>query len=80
MLSSVLTSRRAIAVNIQIMRTFTKLIGMVGFQRDLQRQIKKLERKFDKKFAGVFRAIDKMLDGPEKPVAVKGFGLSARRA
>ncbi len=74
MLSSVLNSQRAIHVNIQIMRTFTKLREWLATHRDLQEKIKKLERKFDKKFAVVFNAIQLLLDGPEKPVQVKGFG------
>ena len=42
---------------------------------------KKLERKFDKKFAVVFRAINLLLDGPQKPVYVKGVrGAMERNA
>ncbi len=73
MLSSVLNSERAIHVNIQIMRAFTKIREWLANHRDLQEKIKKLERKFDKKFAVVFRAIQLLLDGPQKPVHVRGF-------
>ncbi len=73
MLSSVLNSKRAIHVNIQIMRAFTKIREWLSTHRDLQEKIKKLERKFDKKFAVVFKAIQLLLDGPQKPVQVKGF-------
>jgi len=74
MLSSVLNSKHAIEVNIQIMRAFTKLRELLTTHRDLQEQIKKLEHKFDEKYAVVFHAIQLLLDGPESPVWVKGFG------
>ena len=46
MLSSVLNSDRAIEVNIQIMRVFTKLREMMATHKDLARKIEDLERKF----------------------------------
>lgn len=73
MLSSILNSERALQVNIQIMRAFTTIREWLATHRDLQEKIKKLERKFDKKFAVVFQAIQLLLDGPQKPVHVKGF-------
>jgi len=73
MLSSVLNSKRAIQVNIHIMRAFVRIREWLSSHRDLQEKIKKLERKFDKKFTVVFQAIQLLLDGPEKPVRVKGF-------
>jgi phage regulator Rha-like protein len=76
MLSSVLNSNRAIQVNIGIMRAFTKIREWLATHHDLQEKIEKLERKFDKKFAVVFQAIQLLLDGPEKPIQVKGFGKS----
>ena len=74
MLSSVLNSKRAIQVNIHIMRAFVKIREWLSSHRDLQEKIKKLERKFDRKFAIVFKAIQLLLDGPERSVHVKGFG------
>jgi hypothetical protein len=56
------------------MRAFTKIREWLSTHRDLQEKIKKLERKFDKKFAVVFKAIQLLLDGPGKPVRVRGFG------
>ena len=73
MLSSVLNSKQAIQVNIQIMRTFTKLREWLVTHRDLQEQLKKLEQTFDEKYGVVFQAIQLLLDGPEKPVYVRGF-------
>ena len=47
MLSSVLNSARAIQVNIQIIRTFTKLRELIATNRELRIEIEKLERKYD---------------------------------
>ena len=74
MLSSVLKSKRAALVNIQIMRAFVRLKELMAGNEALGRKIRKLERKFDRKYAVVFEAIELLLDAPEKPVKVKGFG------
>ena len=61
MLSSVLNSERAIQVNIQIMRIFTKIRHMVSSHEDLQRKIEALEEKYDGQFRVVFQAIREMI-------------------
>ena len=50
MLSSVLKSKRAIQVNIQIMRTFTKIREMIISNKELRLKIEAMERKYDNKF------------------------------
>ena len=50
MLSSVLSSERAVEVNIQIMRTFTRLREMLLTHKDLQRKIEDMEKKYDTQF------------------------------
>jgi len=70
MLSGVLNSDRAIAVNIQIMRAFTQLRRMLLTNANLRRKLEEMERKYDKQFAIVFRAIKELLEPPpvkEKP-------------
>lgn len=67
MLSSVLRSKRAIMVNIQIMRAFIQLKRMLLTNVGLKRKIEEMERKYDKQFAVVFQAIKQLL----KPPAVK---------
>jgi len=57
MLSSVLNSPRAIQVNIQIIRTFTKLREMIAGYIDLRQQIEDMEKKYNSRFKGVFDAI-----------------------
>ena len=67
MLSSVLNSKRAIQVNIQIIRTFIKLREMLLTHGELRRKIEAMERKYDQQFRVVFNAIRKLLEPPEKP-------------
>jgi hypothetical protein len=73
MLSSVLNSDRAIQVNIQIIRTFTKLREMILSHKDLQRKIEAMERKYDHQFKIVFDAIKQLLEPPVKPKRQIGF-------
>jgi len=75
MLSSVLNSKRAIQVNIQIMRTFTKLREMLATNKELRDKIEKLEKKYDQKFKIVFQAISKLLSSEEKPKQDMGFRI-----
>jgi hypothetical protein len=81
MLSSVLNSKQAIQVNIQIMRTFTKLREVLSSHKDLARKIEDMERKFseyDKKFLVVFDAIRQLLKAKEEPPKPKEpFGFRA---
>ena len=75
MLSTVLNSERAIMVNIQIMRTFTKLRELLATHKDLQRKIETLEGKYkqhDKQFKVVFEAIRQLLEPPPVPAKPKG--------
>lgn len=65
MLSSVLNSERAILVNIQIMRAFTKLREMLLTHKDLKKKIEAMERKYDRRFRVVFEAIRKLLEPPQ---------------
>ncbi len=79
MLSSVLHSQRAIQVNIQIMRTFTRLREMLNSHEDLRRKIEAMERKYDQQFAVVFDAIKQLLEPPKKPKKKIGFVLEKDR-
>lgn len=73
MLSSVLNSKRAIHVNIEIMRTFAKIREMMLSHKELQGKIEEMEQKYDKNFAVIFEALRKLLDPPEKPKREIGF-------
>jgi len=69
MLSGVLHSKRAIQVNIQIMRAFIQLKRMLLTNVDLRRKIEAMEKKYDKQFVIVFQAIKQLLE--PAPVKVK---------
>mgnify|MGYP001580599545 FL=1 len=73
MLSSVLNSKRAVQVNIQIMRTFTKLREMLLTHKDLRQKIEEIEKKYDYQFKVVFEAIKQLLEPPQKSKKKIGF-------
>ena len=75
MLSGVLHSKRAVQVNIQIMRTFIQLKRMLLTNPGLRRKIEEMEKKYDKQFAIVFQAIRQLLEPPPvKEKRIIGFG------
>lgn len=61
MLSSVLKSKRAVAMNIHIIRVFTKMREMLLTHAELRGKIEQMERKHDKQFRIVFDALKEML-------------------
>ena len=73
MLSSVLNSKRAILVNIEIMRTFSKLRKILAGHAELKKKIGELEMKYDSQFKVVFDALRKLIDPPGKPKNPIGF-------
>lgn len=60
MLSSVLKSKRAIQVNIQIMRAFIKLKEMLSTHKDLKQKIEEMEKRYDYQFKIVFDAVKQL--------------------
>jgi hypothetical protein len=73
MLSSVLRSKRAIQVNIAVMRAFMKLRQMIAEHKDLARRLDELEKKYDAQFRGVFEAIRGLMAPSERPGRRIGF-------
>jgi len=73
MLSSVLRSKEAVLVNVQVMRAFVRLRRMLAAHADLQRRLNELERKYDAKFKVVFIAIRQLMTPPEKKRKQIGF-------
>jgi hypothetical protein len=73
MLSSILRSRRAILVNVQIMRTFVQLREMLLNHHELAKKLEELEKKYDTQFQIVLDAIRQILTPPEKPKRGIGF-------
>ena len=62
MLSSVLRSKRAVRVNIEIMRAFVRLRQMLATHAELARKIEALEKKYDAQFKVVFDAIRQLME------------------
>lgn len=73
MLSSVLKSKRAVHVNIEIMRVFVKLRQLLLTHADLARKLNALEKKYDAQFRVVFDAIRELMTPVEKPKRKIGF-------
>ncbi len=79
MLSSVLKSKRAIQVNIQIIRAFTRLRQMLLTHEDLKRKIDSMEEKYDQQFQIVFEAIKQLLETDAKPKKKIGFTVKEKQ-
>ncbi len=73
MLSSVLGSKRAVRVNIEIMRAFVRLRQMLASHADLARKLDALERKYDAQFKVVFDAIRELMAPPAPKHRPVGF-------
>lgn len=76
MLSSVLNSKRAVQVNISIMRVFVRLRKILSNHKDVAIKIDGLERKVgdhDYQIQGIFDAIRKLMNPKEKKKKRIGF-------
>ena len=80
MLSSVLNSKIAIQVNIQIIRTFTRIRELIISNKELQAKIELLEKKFDGKIRIAFDAINKILTTAKEDIPkTKKIGFDEKR-
>ena len=77
MLSSVLQSKKAIQVNISIMRTFTKLRSFLAMENSTEERLTNLEKGTHKLFKIVFERLDTFEDLviPKLPPKRKKIGL-----
>lgn len=73
MLASVLRSKRAVQVNIAIMRTFVRLRELLLSNTDLAHKLAALEQRYDAQFKVVFDAIRELMSPPEPPKRQIGF-------
>ena len=80
MLSSVLNSKRAIQVNIQIIRTFTKLRKMVLDNKEFRKEFEELKQITDERFQIVFETLDQLINIENKPKKKIGFTVKEKRA
>jgi len=67
MLSSVLHSKRAVMVNVEIMRAFVRLRRILATHADLALKLAALEKKYDAQFKSVFDVIRELMTPPEPP-------------
>ena len=65
MLSSVLRSKRAIQVNVEIMRAFVRMRDLVARDQALAHRLDALESKYDRQFKVVFDAIRELMTPPQ---------------
>lgn len=77
MLSSVLSSPRAVTVNIEIMRAFVRLRRLLASNAELARKLDALEKKYDAQFKVVFDAIRQLMQPPAPPAKRRRIGFHA---
>ena len=75
MLSSVLHSKRAVQVNIQIIRTFTKLREILSTHKDLQMKIEKMDKENKENFKVIFKVLAKLMATDPQDKRVKRIGF-----
>jgi len=73
MLSSVLRSKRAVQVNIAIMRTFIQIRRMIESNKELAKKLSLLEKKYDQQFKVVFAALKELITQERLPKREIGF-------
>ena len=79
MLSSVLNSSRAIAVNIRIIRVFTKIREMLMDNSNIKLEIEKIKKNLsnqNKNIELVFHYLDELIEKKEKPITKIGYKKS----
>jgi len=73
MLASILSSNRAISVNIQIIRTFVKIRELLATNEALQRKMMEMEKKYDTKIKKIFDILGLLLADEKKSKKEIGF-------
>ena len=86
MLSSVLNSETAIAVNIRIIRTFTRIRQMLTDHTELRLEVEQIKKKLDhqdKNMEAVFQYLDELLvrnEAPDKGRKSIGYQLGSGKS
>ena len=75
MLSGVLRSRRAVQVNVAVMRAFVRLREIIGSNKVLARRLAELEKKYDAQFRVIFDAIRELMEVPKPKSRRIGFNI-----
>jgi hypothetical protein len=71
MLSCILNSQRAIAVNIKVIRTFTRMQELILTHKDILLKLEQLEKtviKHDENIDLIFKALKQLINQPPKPI------------
>lgn len=82
MAASVLSSPRAVAVSVLVVRAFVRIRRVLSSHREIASKLTELERKYDARFREVFDALRVLLlaeDGPEEPARRIGFRHASTR-
>lgn len=82
MLSSVLRSERAIQVNIQIIRVYTKMKKVLLDNKELWQKMEKIEQdilKKDEEVKAIFKILKQLLVKEEKPRQPIGFKVASKK-
>ena len=74
MLSSVLNSKRAVHVNIEIMRAFVRMREVMASSHDFAKRLDNLEKKYDAQFQVVFNSIRELM-APSTPRKKRPIGF-----
>jgi hypothetical protein len=77
MLSGILRSRRAVFVNVEIMRTFVRLRRILSTHKELALKLQEMEKKYDAQFKVVFEAIRQLML-PSEPEPPKRMGFHVK--
>jgi hypothetical protein len=73
MLSSVLNSKRAIEVNISIIRSFVFLRRLASSYSEIMKKLEQMESTYDGKFKEVYKALNYLIDPPQEKRRQIGF-------
>ncbi len=79
MLSSVLRSKKAIDVNIAIMRTFVQVRKIIANNEELAQRLAALEQKYDEQFEVVFNAIRDLIQPPAEDRVLIGYRVGSKK-
>jgi phage regulator Rha-like protein len=80
MLSSILRSKKAVMVNVEIMRAFVRLREILARHKNFARKLEEIEKKYDQQFKTVFEALRQLMAPPERPKRQIGFHVKEKRA
>ena len=79
MLSSVLRSKKAVEVNIAIMRTFVHFRRILQDNLELAKKLHQLEKRYDEQFKVVFNVIEQLIEKRNTPRRPVGFRAGKKR-